>query len=246
MPPGHQILIFHLFWGVMLTSTFGRGPCTYLGFLCRAVCENPQQKPPTLWLWKGGTCKRWRQMASRLTLESWMVSCLPVTGWVFLVSVFIFFSKVYVYWMNRYVWIVSMSHVTFQVKRRINGVICSQGHPEDSACHKRPQDWWIPVPRKRDIRLVEQLLDVRGLTSTHTWRVESVPPHLLTAYLLRMSSTCNWYLTSSPTATWWQQQRRHSPRTSHLRCDDRKSTVIVIMIQPLVFTPRNDKGVLKV
>ena len=60
-----------------------------------------------------------------------------------------------------------MSHVTFQVKRRINGVICSQGNPEDSAC-KRPQDWWIPVPRKRDIRLVEQLLDVRGLTSTHT------------------------------------------------------------------------------
>lgn len=112
--------------------------------------------------------------------------------------------------------------------------------------------WWISFPRKRDIRLVEQLLDVPWLNATQPVRCCQVTG--VTGVCPMCSLNCLYsqdvkYLQLVPDIMTYSHvmaaARKAQPKTSHLRHDG-KSTVIVIMIQPLVFTPSNDKGILKV
>ena len=131
-------------WGVMLTSTFGRGPCTYLGFLKGFLWEYPtknQHQAALLWL-----VQRWYLQEMKTDgieidigiMNGVMSAChllsffwsLFLNGWK---SVVVSIERIEIFDFFR-CWRLDVTghdetQRSTQVKRRINGVICSWGHP---------------------------------------------------------------------------------------------------------------------
>lgn len=126
-------------WGVMLTSTFGRGPCTYLGFLKGFLWEYPtknQHQAALLWL-----VQRWYLQEMKTDgieidigiMNGVMSAChllsffwsLFLNGWK---SVVVFFPKKYVYWTNRDLWFFfDVDDLMWPVTTKLNVQLRSRG-----------------------------------------------------------------------------------------------------------------------